>query len=591
MSTMAVKTMLVSSAILGFVPVADAKGFLKTNQAVERQLRAASLDAEVEQAMGAALGCGGPVDQEKMANINKALLPMWNTLPKNSKGRIDQRSLRYMAHRYFMQRSNLQVRGFEPAKAVNSSHAGHAEILSKRVPAFVETMLEGPRAALGFSLDDAVMMVATLNQLIYDSEAHTLEKVFRHHDNEYTAEQLLPILENYMVSWMMAEDEESVAFLLNNRSLLEHSFPHWSKISEFALGQAKAMDFKRKQQPTSKTASKAMKGTYTFEDTHELVAGITENFASFWESECTSMKDQLVEMDADGNGRVPLAKFYGSALEAEWRFGESENYLRELGALDETSSWKGKQVIIPNYINAASNCIVSTPHYLVCCTNDCEGILGDIEIAIGAASASPEQILGVVANITVETSDLSERGPLKLKGTLTTQLEQIASAHGGKVPLHGRLFSQWLHYVFPQECPFPHKQGVASFASPQEFGDDYIASKDEMHKHAAATVHADSVDFAKLQAAEEDEMSQWDHEEELFADYTGHLSAPWEIKAMRAKAFPVIGLLLLAVVAIGMTTQGGFAGISIGAKPGSKGVDLLPTHGSWGMAGGKAHLV
>merc|ERR1719487_1043879 len=194
----AVTRFLTVSAILGFVPLADAKGFLKTNQAVERQLRAASLDAEVEQAMGAALGCGGPVDQEKMSDINKALLPMWNTLPKNSNGRIDQRSLRYMAHRYFMQRSNLQVRGFEPAKAVNSTHVGHAEILSKRVPAFVETMLEGPRAALGFSLEDAVMMVATLQQLIYDSEAHTLEKVWQGmHTVEYTAEQLLPVLENY----------------------------------------------------------------------------------------------------------------------------------------------------------------------------------------------------------------------------------------------------------------------------------------------------------------------------------------------------------------------------------------------------------
>jgi hypothetical protein len=58
-----------------------------------------------------------------------------------------------------------------------------------------------------------------------------------------------------------------------------------------------------------------------------------------------------------GTGRVPLSKFYGKSItDAEWRFGESESYLRERGALDETSARLGQQVIIPNYIQGASNC-------------------------------------------------------------------------------------------------------------------------------------------------------------------------------------------------------------------------------------------
>merc|ERR1719352_1753128 len=105
------------------------------------------------------------------------------------------------------------------------------------------------------------------------------------------------------------------------------------------------------------------------------------------------MKSSLVAMDKSNTGRVPLSKFYGSAMDSEWRFSESEQYLRELGALDETSRWRGKQVIIPNYLQAASNCIVSTPHYLVCCQNHCESLLGEIDLAIGAPMASPSEIL------------------------------------------------------------------------------------------------------------------------------------------------------------------------------------------------------
>lgn len=46
-----------------------------------------------------------------------------------------------------------------------------------------------------------------------------------------------------------------------------------------------------------------------------------------------------------------------------------------------------RQVIIPNYIQAASNCIVSGQHYLVCCVNDCEVMLDEIERKVAAPTA------------------------------------------------------------------------------------------------------------------------------------------------------------------------------------------------------------
>ena len=72
-------------------------------------------------------------------------------------------------------------------------------------------------------------------------------------------------------------------------------------------------------------------------------------------------------------------RFYASALETEWRFGESEAYLQELGAPVDTSAWYGKEVIIPNYIQGTSNCMVATSHYHVCCLIMCEEILRAIE--------------------------------------------------------------------------------------------------------------------------------------------------------------------------------------------------------------------
>jgi hypothetical protein len=287
----------------------------------------------------------------------------------------------------------------------------------------------------------------------------------------------------------------------------------------------KTLEFQRTQTPQSGFGASVMDKRYNFHDAHAVVGDITHTFQDFWQSECHTMKDHLVGMDKDGTGRVRLADFYGNGLDKDWRFGESEEYLRQLGVLDESSPWRGKQVIISNYLQAASNCIVSTAHYLVCCMNECESLMGDIEEAVQQPTAAPETLLIIVGNIVSPSSPTDE--PPKLKGALEQQLHKIAEVHGGEVPLHGRLFAQWLHYVFPRECPFPHKAG--SFKqhtlTPHSYGDNYIASKEVMQAHAETEeVEPEEQDGEDLSHIW---LAQWSEEEELFADYTDQLRAPW----------------------------------------------------------------
>ena len=75
-----------------------------------------------------------------------------------------------------------------------------------------------------------------------------------------------------------------------------------------------------------------------------------------------------------GAGRVRVADFYKKALnEGQWQFSESIDYLRQLGALDESDA-ANPRVIIPNYISGPSNCVASSSYYSVCCLDECEGI-------------------------------------------------------------------------------------------------------------------------------------------------------------------------------------------------------------------------
>merc|ERR1719262_1857446 len=164
-----------------------------------------------------------------------------------------------------------------------------------------------------------------------------------------------------------------------------------------------------------------MESMYDFDDAHEIVATITKTFGSYWESECQLIKHSLQALDTTGTGRVRLSDFYGANSDGEWRFGESEAYLRDLGALDESSPWRGPQVIIPNYLQAACNCIVARPNYLVCCVNECEGVLGDLEREVGAPVADPNEILQIVGNMSNYDDE-----PAKLDKALRAQIRQIA---------------------------------------------------------------------------------------------------------------------------------------------------------------------
>lgn len=525
-----------------FFELSAGRGFLAEDHASLTSV----FTTDLQTAMDEVMGCGGKtMTKERSEQIERVLLPMWRTMPSKEDDRLDWKSLRYVAHRYFMQQSSLLIRGFEPSAAMNQSTSGAAEILAKQVPDHVDSMLGGHHASRGYSISDGVALIAAVEQLVFDSETALLEHVYKQQKTKVTAAlnrwHLRRVLESYMVHWMLGEDQESIQILMSNRTLLEHGFPHWQDLKRFIDGRIRTMDYLRSNDPKSGDGAGLLNGRYSFDDAHEVVGGITRTFQTYWESECKGMKNQLVGMDKTGTGRVKLSDFYGTGMDADWRFGESESYLRDLGVLDESSPWIGKQVVIPNYLQAASNCIVSTPHYLVCCANECEELLQEIEDEIRAPYADPEALLKFVGNMTSPSSDEDE--PPQLEGTLTEQLMRIADSHGGQVPLHGRLFAQWLHYVFPRECPFPHKSG--SFAThtltPGAFGDEYIATRDEMEKHANTTIAESEENSVDPQW-----MSQWSLEEELFAEYKD-MQAPWEKSKSIWWYFAVATLMLLGV--------------------------------------------
>merc|ERR1719498_622159 len=141
---------------------------------------------------------------------------------------------------------------------------------------------------------------------------------------------------------------------------------------------------------------------FSFDDAVRIAQRISNEYGRWGNQECMELRSFLAEMDRSSSGRVPLADFYKvGETNDKFAFLETPDYLRGLGALDESSKTLGPQVLISNYAYGMSNCISSTPYYSVCCLNECEGLLQQIELQVAKASATPAEILAGLKNVRI----------------------------------------------------------------------------------------------------------------------------------------------------------------------------------------------
>jgi len=368
--------------------------------------------------------------------------------------------MRYSVQRYFSQQNGWVVKGFEPhAIAANiSSEANNSDILQSKLPEYIRTALEEKFAHSGFSLEDLAVMVAAVERLTYDEVMRGVELAFKLNNHEITdgldLESFSDVLGSYLITEMLEGTSTELEQHTLDKENIRKMYPHWDTTFSFVVDLVHSEVFGKMPRQNPFTDH----DVYFFDDATTIAQQISEKFGSWSMHECHEIKDSLVNMDVHGTGRVKLSQFYGKSQDGGWQFREASEYLRTLGALDESSTLQGPQVIIPNYISGMSNCITSAPYYSICCLNECDRVFQHLEGVITASKAFPTEIIRAVESM----PDTSSIEATNVSAALQSRLEEVAAVHGGKVPLHGRLFAQWLHYVFPRDCPFPHLAGTVN---------------------------------------------------------------------------------------------------------------------------------
>jgi len=294
----------------------------------------------------------------RLARLETALKPLFDSLPKNEHGNLGHSPVRYALHRIFVQRHGWYIKGLEPDGEGwnNTSPAG---ILKDRVSSYVEELFEERLGGRGFNLHDTAVLAATLEHLIHDENKNRLTKAYEvqkmSSNKDLTRTQADAILDEYMKLHLLSEETASK---VTDTETMKQIFPGWTETQQFVR------DVRTEVERTSTT------GKFSFSVMTDVVEEVGERFGHFQDAECGVMKTKLISMGDGGIGRVPLADFYKTSInDNTFEFQESEGYLRELGALDDTDP-SHPSVIIPNYIQSATNCIASKSLYSVCCLNE-----------------------------------------------------------------------------------------------------------------------------------------------------------------------------------------------------------------------------
>jgi len=481
---------------------------LRSGGYANRTVAMSEVQLNLQTSLQAVLGGGHGKLGNRLATVESSMWQTFQALPKNSWGRLAPRAVRYIVHNYFAKEHGWLIEGLAPhGMQANVSEVHEVSILQDKAPALVESLLEVRQHDHGLSLSDVVTMVVVLEQLIFDESIMLLEHAYQL-NSQSTAEKisengLHDILQSYLLIFGQGASDD-VSQVRKHQAikaaLAKQGVSSWSELVTFEHDAVWNFDFARKHQ-----INHFAEPTYTFEVASEIVSEMAQGYGKWQNSECRQMKQALMDLDSMGDGRIPLSTFYSQPEEATYQFTESIEYLRKTGALDETLLGK-PQVLIANYLLGPSNCIASSTYYSICCLSECEMIMNELEGKVNAPTASPERLLALVGNI----SSSSVEAPRQLSRDMSARMHTIAEHHEGEVPLHGRLFAQWLHYAFPNECAFPQIAESSVILTPSAWLDGKaVASQEEKDEHIQNSELVEDIP--------EVSMAQWTDHEVLIA--------------------------------------------------------------------------
>mmetsp|Transcript_78619 Transcript_78619/g.163411 ORF Transcript_78619/g.163411 Transcript_78619/m.163411 type:complete len:608 (+) Transcript_78619:160-1983(+) len=430
---------------------------------------------------------------DRIAKMQEVLRPAFTALPKMAQGELSHQAARYALHRHFLVRHGWHIKGLSPETDDRNSTLS-VDIIQSRMPSAVIELLEEFIGTDVINLEELATMALLIEDLVHAEAVDLLRTAYEAHgvspSSRLKPRQADVVIQTFLMFflWPAAQELEwnskQLSALLRKASSY---YPGWDDTLLWATDLWYSMEL------FEKSDSKLFGGPFgsgleenrrDFTHMAYWATEISEKMGRFANLECKQMKSRLLDLQDDkDDGRVTLSKFYSEYVEGSknFQFSESPEYLRHLGALDESTSVS--RVVVPNVLYSKTNCLSTSGFHSLCCIDECASLIQSIEEKVLAPYASPELLATVAGQVSSDT----RAAPREFPQTMKKRLEQIADLAGGQVPVHGRLFAEWMHYAFPNECPYPRD---ASFAEeplgPVEWSAKWNSTKDYKISHHEA---------------------------------------------------------------------------------------------------------
>jgi len=450
-----------------------------------------------------------PAHLSRLDELQAELQPTFDAMPKED-GLLGHQAVRYVLHRLFVERHSWYVRGLEPTDEDKPVYLD-----SDWVPTYLQNMLEERLHGRGVNLEELTALAASIEDLVHKEALENMERVYKMHELPLTGGATSAQVHSAVATYMMFYLDDHAKFtqhmdlkaLEAKKARFQQTYADWAAVEEWFRG------------IVDKHLTEAGGIVFDFAHMKKLVGDLSEKFGFFNDKECHDLKNTMLNIKDGQSGRVRLSDFYAASLHSHWQFNEKADYLKSIGALDDRDAAQPR-VIVTNYMMSRSNCLESSDLYAVCCRNECEDLMSKLEVEIVAPTAQPARIVELVKAMNSDTV-IAPRG---LTATQLRLLDQIAAQNSGKIPLHGRLFAQWMHHAFPRECPYPHEAGAANPHTP----DEWLAKTgqhNELHRvdRAEVEAHVKQASVVEQQQravspVEEEPALHWsDTEHEVFA--------------------------------------------------------------------------
>jgi len=470
---------------------------------------------------------------DKLQQHRNLMQSTYSALPKHSNGNLGHQSIRYLLHRFFIEQHGWYIKGLEP-----STEAPAPQMSSYWLPSYLQGVLQQHVGENGVDLHAVAALAVSLEYIIgreATSRFNTIRKTFDMPRNA-TVEQFIEALSAFMMVF-----HEDVSLLAVSKPELQQKitffrahYEYWKQASDFIND-----EFQKGAQLTDQ-------GSVDVERSAQIVQTLNSQFYRLNDRQCRDLKKLLISSE-EVPGRIKLTSFYNMTHFTDWDFDETPAYLRRLGALEEAESGV-QRVITTNYIQSLPNCIDSSNFFSVCCRNECEDLMAHLEGNLSAPLADSELLLQLAAALPSDTVT----APRKIPKSLQDRLKQIADVHHGQVPLHGRLFAQWMHHAFPRECPYPHTSGSAHpFTANEWMQQKGEAIKFQSHEHIKEFVRSvcgSHGDCETLGSTKPNDLP-WSTEEELPLVIVNHQDSSQAISSDKADN-PSLSLQSLAILVV-----------------------------------------